>query len=100
MMLVRVVKMTFRDDAVDTFKALFESRKEQIRNFEGCTHLELWQDRMHHTIFFTYSHWIHADALDTYRNSAFFEDTWQQTKQLFAAKPEAWSVNQVVVVVQ
>jgi quinol monooxygenase YgiN len=96
-MLVRVVKMTFRDDAVETFKALFESRKEQIRNFGGCIHLELWQDRMHHTIFFTYSHWIDAGALDAYRHSSFFEDTWTQTKALFAGKPEAWSVNPVVV---
>ena len=97
MKLVRVVKMTFRDDAVDLFKALFESRKQQIRSFEGCTHLELWQDRLHPHTFFTYSHWINAEALDAYRHSAFFEDTWNQTKQLFAARPEAWSVNPVSV---
>lgn len=96
-MLVRVVKMTFREDAIDTFRQLFESRKQQIRSFEGCTHLELWQDRMHPTIFFTYSHWIDADALDAYRHSSFFADTWQQTKVLFAGKPEAWSVNPLVV---
>jgi quinol monooxygenase YgiN len=96
-MLVRVVKMTFKDDAIDTFLHLFESRKEGIRNFAGCTHLELWQDRMHPNIFFTYSHWIHADALDAYRHSDFFAETWQATKQLFSGRPEAWSVNPVVV---
>ncbi|WP_207493392.1 putative quinol monooxygenase [Aridibaculum aurantiacum] len=96
-MLVRVVKMTFRDDAIEEFKTFFEGRKKQIRNFEGCMHLELWQDRLHPAIFFTYSHWVSADALDAYRHSSFFADTWQQTKQLFAGKPEAWSINQVVV---
>ena len=93
-MLVRVVKMTFRDDAISTFRQLFESRKQQIRNFDGCTHLELWQDRLDPNIFFTYSHWLHSDALDKYRASSFFADTWQQTKPLFSGKPEAWSVNQ------
>jgi quinol monooxygenase YgiN len=96
-MLVRVVKMTFREDAVEPFKQFFDSRKEQIRAFPGCIHLQLWQDRLHPTIFFTYSHWIDADALEAYRHSPFFADTWQQTKVLFAAKPEAWSVNPLVV---
>jgi quinol monooxygenase YgiN len=97
MMLVRMVKMTFRHDAVETFKAFFEERKDKIRNFEGCTHLELWQDYNDRTIFFTYSHWQDEAALSHYRNSAFFRDTWRQTKLLFSANAEAWSVNQLVV---
>lgn len=96
-MLVRVVKMTFRDDSVEAFKQLFESRKEQIRNFEGCIYLELWQDRLHPSTFFTYSHWVDAAALEAYRHSPFFADTWLQTKRLFAGKPEAWSVNPIVI---
>lgn len=97
-MLVRVVKMTFRAEAVETFRQLFESRRQQIREFDGCTHLELWQDRLHANIFFTYSHWQHAEALQTYRTSPFFAETWQQTKLLFAARAEAWSVNQLTVI--
>jgi hypothetical protein len=92
-----MVKMTFREDAVEAFKSFFEERKNQIRNFEGCNHLELWQDHNHRNIFFTYSHWHDETALSHYRNSAFFRDTWQQTKQMFSAKAEAWSVNQLVV---
>jgi quinol monooxygenase YgiN len=94
-MLIRIVKMTFRHDAVPDFQELFEARKSQIRAFAGCTHVELWQDRLHPNIFFTYSHWDSADALEHYRHSAFFEDTWAATKQLFAARPEAWSVNRL-----
>jgi heme-degrading monooxygenase HmoA len=96
-MLVRMVKMTFRDEAIETFKAFFEERKDKIRNFEGCTHLELWQDNQHHATFFTYSHWRDETALTHYRNSAFFRDTWQQTRQMFATKAEAWSVKQVAI---
>ncbi|MDB5249150.1 MAG: antibiotic biosynthesis monooxygenase [Segetibacter sp.] len=96
-MLVRVVKMTFREDAIDTFKGFFEGRKEQIRGFEGCTHLELWQDNLHQNIFFTYSYWQDESSLNHYRNSAFFRDTWSLTKQMFSAKAEAYSVNRLVV---
>ena len=96
-MLVRVVKMTFQADAVESFKEFFEAGKDKIKSCEGCTHLELWQDDTHSNIFFTYSHWANEAALVHYRNSAFFRDTWAQTKQMFAAKAEAWSVNKLVV---
>lgn len=96
-MLVRMVKMTFREDATEAFIAFFEARKERIRNFEGCSHLELWQDDHQRNIFFTYSHWRDELSLTHYRNSAFFRDTWQKTKQMFSAKAEAWSVNQLVI---
>ncbi len=96
-MLVRIVKMNFKEDCIEPFKAFFEERKEHIRNFDGCTHLQLWQDTLHPNVFFTYSHWVDETALLHYRNSSFFRDTWQQTKEMFAAKAEAWSVNPIVV---
>jgi quinol monooxygenase YgiN len=94
-MLVRLVKMTFQMDKAEAFKAFFEERKDKIRHFEGCLHLELWQDAIHTNIFFTCSHWNDGAALAHYRNSAFFTKTWQQTRQMFAAKAEAWFINQV-----
>ncbi len=96
-MLVRIVKMTFREDAIDGFKTFFESRKEKIRAFPGCSHLQLWQDGAQANVCFTYSIWETETALSHYRNSSFFRETWQFTKQMFAAKAEAWSVNQLVV---
>jgi heme-degrading monooxygenase HmoA len=50
---------------------------------------------MHSTILFTYSWWDSEEHLNNYRNSHFFDDTWSLTKQKFAAKPEAWSVEKV-----
>ena len=96
-MLVRIVKMTFRPDAVEDFKVFFETRKDVIRAFDGCRHLQLWQDSTELSVFFTYSLWENETALMHYRNSSFFRETWHHTKQLFAAKAEAWSVNQVAV---
>ncbi len=92
-MIVRIVQMTFRQDKVTEFRKLFEERKETIRNFNGCTHLELWQDKNHQNTFFTYSHWNSETDLDHYRFSEFFKDTWGKTKALFETKPQAWSVN-------
>jgi heme-degrading monooxygenase HmoA len=70
-MVIRIVKMVFRPEEITAFKALFESRKSMIRNFEGCTHLELWQDKQHPAIFFTYSWWQSEEYLNNYRESLF-----------------------------
>jgi hypothetical protein len=84
--------MTFREEAVEEFTKLFEERKSRIKGFDGCTHLELWQDSNCPNIFFTYSHWLSEDHLNHYRFSDFFKDTWGKTKALFKEKPRAWSV--------
>lgn len=97
-MIVRIVQMTFRADGVDAFVSMFKERKERIRHFEGCNHLELWQDSATPNIFFTYSIWNSQDALDRYRFSEFFKETWGLTRALFADGPQAWSVVQRYVV--
>jgi heme-degrading monooxygenase HmoA len=97
-MIKRIVKMTFRVDEVETFKALFHERKEQIRHFEGCQYLELLQGESQPNIFFTYSFWNSETDLNNYRHSELFKDTWSKTKILFDGKPEAWSVHSEVVV--
>jgi quinol monooxygenase YgiN len=98
-MIIRVVQMTFRADAVTAFQTLFEERKQLIRHFDGCLHLELWQDAHEPTIFFTYSHWESETHLNHYRFSPFFKETWGLTKALFAAPPQAWSIDRSIVVV-
>ena len=83
--------MTFRDDQVEQFIELFQSRYDQIRAFDGCSYLELIQDIDRNNIFFTVSYWDSADSLELYRKSGLFRDTWSRTKQLFAGRAEAWS---------
>jgi heme-degrading monooxygenase HmoA len=89
--------MTFKEGSTRTFLDFFHSRKQQIMNFPGCHHLELWQDKQHPNVYFTYSHWENEEALDHYRYSAFFKETWAITKQYFSAKAEAYSIHRVTV---
>jgi len=91
-MIIRIVQMTFREECNSDFQQLFAERRHAIESFDGCRHLELWQDAHNKNIFFTYSHWDTEAQLDHYRFSEFFKDTWSRTKALFAAKPQAWSV--------
>ncbi|WP_373523633.1 putative quinol monooxygenase [Aquiflexum sp.] len=90
-MLIRVVRMTFIENKVGEFLENFEANKEKIRNFQGCHHLELWQDENQKNIFTTYSHWVNEKALNQYRDSELFKSVWAVTKPLFAEKPIAFS---------
>jgi heme-degrading monooxygenase HmoA len=68
-MIIRIVQMTFQQDKIGEFTALFDEQ-----------------------VFFTYSKWESEADLNHYRFSAFFKETWTKTKMLFAAQPNAWSV--------
>jgi len=95
-MFVRIVKMSFEPSKIEEFLANFDTVKERIRNFEGCQFLELYRDKNNTNIFFTYSYWNTEQDLENYRHSELFKGVWAQTKPLFNAKPEAWSVDKVV----
>ena len=95
-MLVRIVKMGFDPDKIETFLQNFEKRKTLIRNFDGCLFLELYRDKNNTNQFFTYSYWTDEAALENYRNSSLFKEVWADTKIYFNQKPEAWSVDKLV----
>lgn len=88
--------MSFEPSKIEEFLAHFESHKMLIRNFEGCQFLELYRDKKHTNVFFTYSFWNTEDDLEQYRQSDLFKIVWSQTKPLFNDKPEAWSVDKIV----
>jgi len=90
-MIIRIVRMTFQPEKTEAFLAIFRESKAKIRHFEGCQHLELWQDADQPNVFTTFSHWKDADSLEHYRQSALFKATWERTKVLFAARPIAYS---------
>lgn len=94
-MLTRIVRMTFREESVADFLENFQRHKEQIRNFPGCRHLELWQDENFKNIFMTYSFWDSEEALEQYRDSELFKSVWSYTKTLFSDKPIAFSVKKI-----
>jgi heme-degrading monooxygenase HmoA len=87
--------MHFRLNEVEQFKTVFEANKEAIRKFPGNNHLQLLQDEKEAAIFFTYSIWDNEAALNAYRDSALFKQTWAKTKPLFEKPAEAWSTKRL-----
>lgn len=91
-MIIRIVKMTFRETNIDDFKDFTGSIKHKIRDFSGCQHLDILQDIHNKNIFFTYSRWKSEEDLNNYRDSDFFKETWTTARAWFASRPEAWSL--------
>ncbi|MFL1896626.1 putative quinol monooxygenase [Aquimarina sp. 2-A2] len=93
-MIIRIVKMGFKTEGIEEFLAMFDTKKDKINSFEGCTHLKLIRDIHNTDQFFTYSHWESEAHLNAYRDSKLFKDIWANTKKHFNQKPEAWSVQE------
>jgi heme-degrading monooxygenase HmoA len=91
-MIKRIVKLSFRPESVEDFEAVFKSTRDRIAAFEGCRKLELHKELNTPNVFFTVSVWDSEEALNKYRNSSLFAETWSRTKILFNDKPEAWSL--------
>lgn len=85
--------MTFDPLKVEEFLRIFEENAEKIRSFPGCKHLELLHSCEFSNILFTFSLWESHENLDEYRASELFVTVWLQTKKLFSAPAEAWSLN-------
>jgi autoinducer 2-degrading protein len=91
-MITRLVKMTLRTDTTNIFLQIFSENKEYIAAFEGCERVELKRDIHSQNIFFTISQWRSEADLENYRKSELFKNVWSQTKILFEAKAEAWTL--------
>lgn len=91
--MIRIVKMTFREEHCEEFLQHFETIKHKITAMPGCKSLRLHQDLANPTIFFTYSNWQADSDLQNYRQSPLFIATWKIVKAWFAEKAEAWSVD-------
>ena len=91
-MIIRIVKMTFKQEEVSSFVNVFYRNCEKIKSFKGCSAVKLLKDVNSDDVYFTYSHWNSEADLNNYRNSEFFKSVWIKTKALFSEKPEAWSL--------
>ena len=85
--------MEFEAENTTAFLSNFELVKSKIRNFPGCMFLELYRDKKHPNIYFTYSRWQAESDLENYRNSPLFKEVWATTKPMFRSKAQAWSVD-------
>ena len=91
-MLLRIVRMEFRPEAIADFEKIFEESSPLIRSFDGCIHVEMCSDPQNENVRYTFSRWENEEALEAYRHSEFFRLTWKKTKALFADKPKAYSL--------
>ncbi|MEQ9103730.1 MAG: putative quinol monooxygenase [Rhodothermales bacterium] len=91
----RVVRMTFRTEAVPEFLEIFADVVADIRRQPGCLHVELMRDAQWPDVYATFSVWKSEAALEAYRQTPFFRKTWSLTKALFAAPPRAESYGPV-----
>ncbi|HEY9005884.1 MAG TPA: antibiotic biosynthesis monooxygenase family protein [Ohtaekwangia sp.] len=95
-MIIRIVRMHFTEAGVEEFLVIFNQNKQAIRNFEGCTHLELLKDTEDPTIFTTLSHWNGPENLEQYRKSELFDSVWGRVKTLFAERTQAFSLEKFI----
>ncbi|HRI00609.1 MAG TPA: antibiotic biosynthesis monooxygenase [Saprospiraceae bacterium] len=91
----RIVIMKFKEECVEEFKTIFRKSRVHILKFDGCHHVELLIDLHDPTVMSTWSIWTDEEALNHYRNSEFFAETWAATKVLFRDKPMAFSFNEL-----
>lgn len=94
-MISRIVKMFFDEDKISDFMKTFEDSKQKIRNFEGCNHLQLLRHQTLKNVIYTYSIWDSEDALNSYRKSDLFRETWRKTKVCFCEKPITYTLDQL-----
>ncbi len=95
-MLVRIVRMHFTEAGVEEFLDIFNANKEAIRNFPGCTHLQLLKDAEDPNSFSTLSHWNGPDDLENYRKSELFGSVWGRVKTLFSERTQAFSLEKFI----
>ncbi len=91
--MIRFVKLHLRPEYVAVFQELFIAVNQKIKAMEGCRNVVLLQDINNSCIFFTHSEWESEDALNAYRNTPLFKETWAYVKPFFAEKAAAWSLD-------
>ena len=90
-MIIRIVRMHFTDAGVAEFLEIFNANKTAIRNFPGCSHLELLKDVNDPNTYSTLSYWDTEQSLENYRKSELFGSVWGRVKTLFAERSQAFS---------
>lgn len=90
-MIVRIVKLNFKQAFLPQAQEILEVHGPKVRAREGCTHLQILQDKHDPRTYFTISHWTSEEALNAYRNSEVFREFWPSIKVGFETPAQAWS---------
>ena len=95
-MITRIVRKKVAPENVTTFQNYFKESFTKIRNFSGCCDLSLHTDINDKGVVITFSRWESEAHLNDYRDSDVFKSTWEKVKPLFIAKPEAFSMEELI----
>ncbi len=97
-MLIRIVRMHFTEAGVNEFLEIFDAHKEAIRNFPGCSHLQLLKDEEDPHCYTTLSYWDQPSSLENYRKSLLFSSVWGRVKTLLSERTQAFSLKKYIEV--
>ena len=89
--IIRIVRMTFTQETLKQFEAIFRKHENAIGDQPGCFKVELVEDSTNPLVRATVSIWDSEESLNDYRKSELFGEVWPETKRLFAAAPEVVS---------
>ena len=95
-MLIRIVRMHFTEAGVEEFLDIFNDNKIAIRNFPGCSHLQLLKDADDPLCFSTLSYWDKPESLENYRKSELFGKVWGRVKTLFSERSQAFTLKRFI----
>ncbi len=96
--MIRIVRMHFTEAGVEEFLQIFDKHKTAIRNFPGCSHLQLLKDADDPNTYTTLSHWDKPESLENYRKSELFGQVWGRVKTLFSERSQAFSLQRFIEV--
>ena len=89
----RIVRMTLKnEDALQAFQNIYAKRNPYKNGVAGCLSVEILRDINESNICYTLSEWETNEALEEYRNSAYFKQTWPMVKALLSKRAEAYSL--------
>lgn len=88
--------MHFTESGVEEFLDIFNENKTAIRNFPGCSHLQLLKDQDDTLCFTTLSYWNKPESLENYRRSELFGKVWGHVKTLFSERSQAFSLEKFI----
>lgn len=90
--LVRIVRLSFKEEHLDDFLQFYSRVQSQIAAFEGCLEVQAFRDNEQPNVIYTISRWADAACLENYRQSDLFRDIWARVSPWFDEKPQAFSL--------
>lgn len=96
-MITRIVRLTLKDESSQNdFRALYASRNPMNRGVSGCLEVKIMKDINENNVYYTVSKWTTNEALENYRSSAYFKETWPMVKSTLASKTKVFTMEEVV----